>query len=172
MKHHQRTIGKNDEWLTPPEIFNALGPFDLDPASVQGRIGYSLPWPMASMNISPDMDGMKDAWWEDRQPGQKLRVWLNPPFNRYERPKWMKKMAEHGNGIMLIPAATETRAFFDYVWSKADAICFVKGRPHFHYVDGRRASFNCGTAIALIAYGKLNALVLETANLGKFIHLK
>ena len=78
-------------------------------------------------------------------------------------------MAEHGNGIMLIPAATETKAFFDYVWSKADAVCFVKGRPHFHYVNGKRASFNCGTAICLVAYGYKNVAALVRASLGKTV---
>ncbi len=83
----------------------------------------------------------------------------------------MKKMAEHGNGIMLIPAATETEAFFKYVWEKADAVCFVKGRPHFHYVDGTRAKANCGCSIALVAYGAENVAVLQAANLGQTILL-
>lgn len=188
MKHHQRTEGRNDEWLTPPEIFNALGGFDLDPASVELKQGETLPWPMATMNISPSMDGLRDEWWKDYEfSGRKLRVWLNPPFNRYERPKWMKKMADHGNGIMLIPAATETKAFMEHVWKKADAVCFVYGRPHFYVAAdttikrrnatpifikaGRRAPFNCGTAIVLVAYGEANAAILEQAKLGKYIHL-
>ena len=173
MKAHQRTIGKNDEWLTPPEIFNALGLFDLDPASIEGGIGHKLPWPMAEINISPSMNGLSDEWWAPLpMSGRKPRVWLNPPFNRYQRPKWMRKMAEHGNGIMLIPAATETKAFFDYVWAKADAICFLRGRPHFHHVDGTRAKGNCGCSIALVAYGKANARILASAKLGKTIRLK
>lgn len=81
----------------------------------------------------------------------------------------MKKMAEHGNGIMLIPAATETGAFAEYVWKQASAVCFIQGRPHFHFVDGKRASFNCGTAIALAAYGSDNARILDLAGLGKVV---
>lgn len=83
----------------------------------------------------------------------------------------MRKMADHGNGIMLIPAATETRAFDEFVWQRADAVCFVKGRPHFHYVDGGRASFNCGTAIVLVAYGQENVEILLNSGLGKTLRL-
>lgn len=154
MKHHQATIGQNDEWLTPPEILSALGEFDLDPAAPAER-----PWATAKDHYSLPADGLAAEWWG--------RVWLNPPFNRYMRPKWMKRMADHGNGIMLIPAATETEAFDLHVWQRADAVCFVKTRPHFHYVDGRRADFNAGTAICLVAYGLDNAKALEASNLGK-----
>ena len=156
MKHHQRTEGKNDEWLTPPEILRSLGEFYLDPCAPSRP-----PWVMADYiyRLSSGEDGLKLPWFN--------RVWCNPPFNRYVRPKWMAKMAVHGNGIMLIPAATETRAFFDYVWSRADAVCFVRNRPHFHYVDGRRASFNSGTAIALVAYGAANVLALQKSGLGQ-----
>jgi hypothetical protein len=173
MKAHQKSVGKNDEWLTPPDIFNALGLFDLDPAAVTLRPGQKLPWPMAQLNIAKEGDGLSPEWWAPNfTDGRKPRVWLNPPFNRYQRPKWMKKMADHGNGIMLIPAATETKAFFDFVWSKADAVCFVRGRPHFHYVDGTRARANCGCSIALVAYGKENAAILAAAKLGKTIRFK
>ncbi len=159
MKAHQRTVGKNDEWLTPPEILKALGDFDLDPCAPAVR-----PWSTAKEHISPPEDGLRYTW--------AGRVWLNPPFNRYARPYWMQAMAEHGNGVMLIPAATETEAFYDYVWDKADAVCFVKTRPHFYDVAGKRAKANCGCSIALVAYGRSNALALSKANLGKTILLE
>ena len=43
---------------------------------------------------------------------------MNPPYGS-ETPKWLKKLSEHGNGIALIYARTETRMFFNYVWDKA-----------------------------------------------------
>ena len=142
MKQHQSPEGKSDDWITPEWILAPLGAFDLDPCP--------YPW--------NGVDGLELEW--------EGRVWLNPPFNRYERPKWMRKMQQHGNGIMLIPAATETKAFYDHVWRHADAVCFIKGRPHFNRKDGRPAKYNCGTAICLVAYGKFNAVVLRKANLG------
>ncbi len=159
MKHHQRTVGINDEWLTPPEILRALGVFDLDPCAPARR-----PWPTAKRHIALPKNGLTSKW--------SGRVWLNPPFNRYARPEWMKRMAKHGDGIMLVPAATETEAFDAFIWRGATAVCFVKKRPHFHYVNGVRAKANCGTAIVLVAYGDSNAATLAKAKLGRVVVLR
>lgn len=161
MKAHQRTIGKTDTHLTPPEILAPLGVFDLDPACPS-----DMPRKTAKRCFTPVEDGLKQDWFG--------RVWLNPPFNRYERPKWMAKMAEHGNGIMLIPAATETAAFRKYVWERASAVCFLHGRPHFLDVDLKRSRANCGCSIALVAYDgafKVNRLRLEQSGLGTTLPL-
>lgn len=158
MKAHQSTVGKNDEWLTPPEIIDALGPFDLDPCAPVVRV-----WPTARKHYTMEDDGLSREW--------EGRVWCNPPFNRFERPEWMRRVAEHGNAIMLIPAACETEAFFSHVWEKADAVLFLKGRPHFHFVDGERAKMNCGTAICLVAYGRQNAERLSRSGLGHFVEI-
>lgn len=156
MKSHQRTEGLNDEWLTPSHIIQALGPFDLDPCAPANP-----PWRTAETQYSEH--GLEKPWFG--------YVWCNPPFNRYERPKWMAKMAYHGNGIMLIPAATETEAFDQHVWKRATSVCFLKGRPHFHFIDGARSKANCGTAIALCGYGHRATQKLIQANLGKTIVL-
>jgi len=95
----------------------------------------------------------------------KPRIWLNPPFGR-EAVKWLRRMAEHGNGIALIPARTETAMFYECVWGVADAVLFLKGRPHFHFVDGRRAPFNSGAPICLVAYGVANRDALISSGLG------
>lgn len=159
LKAHQLPNGgKSDEWLTPPCILSKLGAFDLDPCAPRIR-----PWDTASRHISLPEDGLKATWHG--------RVWCNPPFNRKERPIWMERMSEYGTGIMLIPAATETEAFDRFVWRRATAVCFLKSRPHFHFIDGSRAPFNCGTAIVLIAYGGFNGAVLEQSSLGKTIYL-
>jgi len=159
MKAHQSSTGKNDEWLTPRWILEPLGAFDLDPASPVRR-----PWPTARHHMTVEDDGLASKWFG--------RVWLNPPFNRYQRPKWMQAMAGHGNGIMLIPAATETAAFTKWVWKEANAVCFVATRPHFHLVTGERAKANCGCSIALAAYGEDNARILERSRLGATLRLR
>ena len=143
---------KNDEWLTPPELLAPLGDFDLDPCAPIVR-----PWNTAAWHYDLNDDGLAFEW--------NGRVWLNPPFGR-EAVKWLRKMAQHGNGIALIPARTETAMFYECIWGKADAILFVKGRPHFHYVDGRRAAFNSGAPICLVAYGQANVKVLQESGLG------
>lgn len=153
MKTHQRTVGKNDEWLTPPHIIEALGPFDLDPCAPITR-----PWDTAEHHYTIDDDGLSREWFG--------RVWLNPPFNRYQRPAWMRRMAEHGNGVMLVPAAAETEAFHEFVFGIAGALLFMRGRPHFHFVTGERAAANSGCTIALVAYGQDNVDALMSSRLG------
>ena len=149
---HQSAKMKNDEWLTPPEILYSLGDFDLDPCAPAVR-----PWVTARQHYTVQDDGLSKPWFG--------RVWCNPPFGR-EAIKWLHRMKEHGNGIALIPARTETAMFYETVWGSADGVLFLKGRPHFHYVDGRRADFNSGAPIALVAYGTDNLDTLGRSRLG------
>jgi hypothetical protein len=145
---------KTDEWLTPPEILERLGRFDLDPcAPVLSR----RPWSTADRHFTIEDDGLSCLWHG--------RVWMNPPFGR-EAARWMRRIADHGNGIALIPARTETAMFYESVWTRADAVLFIKGRPHFHRADGSRASFNSGAPICLVAYGQTNVAALLTSGLG------
>lgn len=137
---HQRPHrGITDTWLTPPEIVNALGPFDLDPCAAVGQ-----PWATASTMFTVEDDGMAQDWHGF--------VWCNPPFGP-EAGKWLDRLADHGNGIGLVPARTETRWFVGVVWERADAVLFLHGRPHFHHIDGTRAKANSGAPICLVAYG-------------------
>lgn len=149
---HQSARMKNDEWLTPPEIMRPLGKFDLDPCSPINR-----PWPTASNHFTIEDNGLAQPWHG--------RVWCNPPFGR-EAVKWLRRMVDHGNGIALIPARTETAMFYETVWGVADAVLFIKGRPHFHHVDGSRAPFNSGAPICLVAYGIENVSCLDRSGLG------
>lgn len=152
MSSHQSARMKNDEWLTPPEIVRACGVFDLDPCAPIVR-----PWDTARQHFTIEDDGLAQRWHG--------RVWCNPPFGR-EAIKWLRRMAEHGNGIALIPARTETVMFYETVWGAADAVLFIQGRPHFHYVDGRRAAANSGAPICLVAYGSDNVDALRASGLG------
>jgi len=149
---HQSACMKSDQWLTPPEIMAKLGRFDLDQCSPENRL-----WPTAERHITAKEDGLSCEWHG--------RVWCNPPFGR-EAVKWLRRMAEHGDGIALVPARTETAMFFEAVWDVADAVLFIEGRPHFYRVDGTRAPFNSGAPICLIAYGATNVEVLERCGLG------
>lgn len=42
----------------------------------------------------------------------------------------------------------------------------LRGRPHFHKVDGTKAKANSGCTIALIAYGDDNLKILRESGLG------
>lgn len=102
------------------------------------------------------------------------RVWMNPP---YGTPTivgpWMRRMAEHNRGIALIFARTETELFFETVWGRANALLFLKGRLHFHHVDGTRAAANAGAPSVLIAYGDDDATTLRDCSIpGQFVDLR
>jgi hypothetical protein len=159
MGGHQSARMKNDEWLTPPEILRVLGPFDLDPCSPVNR-----PWPTAGHHFTVLDNGLHQPW--------SGRVWLNPPYGA-EAAQWLRRLVAHGNGIALIFARTETAMFFDWVWPKASALLFIKGRLHFHFVDGRRAVANSGAPSVLIAYGDENAVSLSACGIpGAFVDLR
>ena len=152
LSSHQSQKAASYEWLTPPELLHALGAFDLDPCAPLIR-----PWDTACNHYTMADDGLKMPWVG--------RVWCNPPFGKYAS-AWVKRMCEHGNGIVLVPARTETKMFFEYVWGSASGVLFLRSRPHFHYVDGRRAQFNSGAPIALIGYGANNLAALINSGLG------
>lgn len=148
-----------DEWLTPPELLGKLGAFDLDPCSPINR-----PWATAGQHYTVLDDGLKKPW--------RGRVWCNPPYGA-EAARWLARLADHGDGIALIFARTETAAWVEHVWAKADAILFIAGRLHFHHVDGTRAAANSGAPSALIAYGVDCAKTLQSCGIaGAFVSLR
>ena len=162
MGSHHSAVALSTVRLTPPGILAALGGFDLDPCACP----EPRPWPTATRHVTPPDDGLAAVWHG--------RVWLNPPFG----PKplftaFMRRMAEHGRGIALPAARTETAVWFDSVWATAQGVLFLKGRPHFHRCDGTRAAANSGCPVALIAYGKEDAAILERCGLpGRFVALR
>jgi hypothetical protein len=152
-----RPVAGTHTWLTPPEIIEALGPFDLDPCAAPSP----RPWPTAARHIELPECGLTAEW--------QGRVWLNPPFGSYTG-QWLGRMALHGNGIALTFARTDTRMFRQHVWPFADGVMFLHGRPHFHAPDGTRATGNSGGPICLIAYGEDNARALQASGLrGAFL---
>jgi hypothetical protein len=136
---HQSARNLKDEWLTPPELIDALGPFDLDPCSPINR-----PWPTATDHYTRQDNGLIRPW--------RGFVWLNPPYGQATG-QWLARLADHGNGLALIFARTETAMFFEHVWRKADALLFFEGRLFFHHADGTRADANAGAPSVLVAYG-------------------
>lgn len=99
--HHSASALK-DEWLTPPEILQALGNFDLDPCSPVNR-----PWATARKHYTIKDDGLAQTW--------EGRVWCNPPYGQ-QTGVWLERLADHGSGTALIFARTETEAWFRHVW--------------------------------------------------------
>jgi len=104
---------KNDKWMTPPEIYNPLHEefkFNFDPCPInwteEDPSGLSMPWGTSTF--------------------------CNPPYSATA--KWIEKAsleAHKGKTIvMLINAVTDTKAFHEYIYNKAE-IRFLKGRIKF-----------------------------------------
>jgi hypothetical protein len=122
-----------------------------------------MPWKTAAVHYCRKVNGLSRSWHG--------RVWLNPPFDNSE--PWLRRMAQHGNGIALLAARTETELYFEHIWPVATSILFLKSRPHFHFPDGKRAPFNSGAPICLIAFGGgVNDHVLKMSKLGKWVRLR
>jgi hypothetical protein len=145
---HERVATGKEEWLTPPEIVQALGPFDLDPCAPVTR-----PWDTAARHYTIQDNGLAQPW--------DGRVWMNPPYGP-KTGQWLERLAAHGNGIALVFARTETRAFFSAVWDRADGVLFIKGRIRFYHADGRQAD-SAGAPSCLVAYGEENDWIIRDA---------
>lgn len=163
MGSHQSASAGTHTWLTPPEILQALGPFDLDPCACP----EPRPWPTAKIMWTREDGPLRREWpvgW---------RIWLNPPFGPKPLVRdFMMRLADHGRGTALLFARTETALFFEAVWARASALLFLQGRPHFHRQDGSRAAANSGAPVCLIAYGDGDAARLAESGInGKLVVL-
>lgn len=114
----------SDEWSTPLDYFATVneryGPFDLD--------ACCRPETAKAATYYVKADNALEQPWHGT-------VWCNPP---YSRPRaWCEKaVCEVGNGnairvVMLLPSATDTGWFHDWVWPFAD-VEFVRGRIRFY----------------------------------------
>jgi len=163
---HQTSIGKSQVHITPRHILEPLGAFDLDPCASD-----PAPWPCARVNLTEADDGLKRDWFG--------RVWLNPPFDRRSIGYWLSKMADHGNGIALTHARTDTAWFFKNIWNRASGLLFLRGRVIFHKPDGSQQTTlagrvaNSGAPVVLAAYGMQDMDVLGGCGLeGHFVPLR
>lgn len=142
------------DWLTPPEILQALGPFDIDPCASQFQ-----PWRTAATQFTIQDDGLARNW--------AGRVWCNPPYGPHAE-KFLKRMAEHGDGIALIFARTETRAFQEFCWARASGMLFMAGRIKFR-LPGGGTSGPAGAPSVLVAYGQQNLQALRRSGIRGYV---
>ncbi|WP_220033248.1 phage N-6-adenine-methyltransferase [Curtobacterium sp. MCPF17_011] len=151
---HESQNTETVEWYTPRWLIDAIGiHYDIDVCS-PGADKTAIP---ADRHYTITDDGLTSPW--------DGTVWCNPPYGR-ETGTWMTKLADHGDGIALVFARTDT-AWFQAAASRATAISFLAGRVKF--IDGRTGKpspGSPGSGSALLAYGQRAANALTTANLG------
>jgi hypothetical protein len=160
MSANQSGAYTKETWLTPPAILRALGPFDLDPCACH----EPRPWPTAAAHYAlPDDNGLALPWFG--------RVWLNPPYGR-ETGRWLARLADHGSGVALIFARTDTADFQAHVFGKATAVLFLAGRLTFYTAAGQPGKFNGGAPSCLVAYSLADAQALRDSGLaGRVVDL-
>lgn len=134
----RRNPAATDEWYTPKWILDALPAFDMDPsAPVGGPLYRHAPLWWTQLD-----DGLSKPWVG--------HVWLNPPYSAPGA--WMKRMADHDDGVALIFARTETKWWQDYVFGSASSVLFLRGRVRFVKPDGTVGA-SAPAPSALVAYG-------------------
>tara|TARA_R100001082_G_scaffold59354_1_gene32931 strand:- start:987 stop:1496 length:510 start_codon:yes stop_codon:yes gene_type:complete len=148
VKNFNTNTENKDEWLTPPYIPKALGVFDLDPCQP-----IKPPFTHATKGYNISHNGLSQEW--------KGRIWCNPPYGK-QTFKWISRLADHGDGIALIFARTDTIGFYEQVFNRAHGILFLKGRLKFHHVEGHTTN-TAAAPSCLIAYGLRNLIALEDA---------
>lgn len=144
---HQSASAKTTDWITPREIIQALGPFDLDPCACTPQ-----PWPCAAHQYTVADNGLLTPWYD--------RVFMNPPYSNYEIGGWLQKFQQHGNGIALVFARTDREDYHEYILHHADAILFRKGRITFYTPEGIEAPANGGAPNIFVAFGDRNVQAL------------
>ena len=104
---------KSDKWMTPPEVYDPLNEefkFNFDPCPIDWKEG--------------DADGLSIEWGTS--------TFCNPPYSKTA--KWIKKAYDESKKgkvvCMLINAITDTVAFHEYIYNKAE-IRFIRGRIKF-----------------------------------------
>ncbi|WP_106828110.1 DNA N-6-adenine-methyltransferase [Parabacteroides pacaensis] len=146
------------EWYTPQYIIESLGgKFDLDPCAP------AILWYTAHKCYTKEIDGLSQKW--------EGRVFLNPPYENPVVKHFVRRLADHNNGIALLYARCDNKMFFEDIFNRATSIKFLRDRIYFIRPDGTKGDRpGCGSV--LISYGKECDEILRKCSLpGKYIQL-
>lgn len=158
-RFHEPSIGRSDDWYTPPDIFHALRlEFDLDPCSPGD--GH---WVPARRCYTKADDGLARDW--------SGVVFVNPPYGRrHGHVPWLKKFIAHGNGIAIVRAYTSA-GWFHRLVPQCETLVFPAGKTKFIRPDGSvgRAP---GHGVVLLGMGGQANAALAGSGLGIFINLR
>lgn len=113
-----------DDWETPQDFFDKLNKefhFNLDPCADKNNH-------KCDCYFTKEDDGLSKDW-------SGHTVFCNPPYGAKSTAEWIKKCADESRNpntkvVMLIPARTDTKAFHEYIYHKAE-VRFIRGRLKF-----------------------------------------
>jgi hypothetical protein len=152
---HEKAVGDSVDWFTPAEFFAALGmTFAIDPCAGRDLVPARNVVPADRFLTAAD-DGLVRDWGSGR-------AFVNPPYGPLV-PRFLGRLAAHGDGIALVYARTETRWAQTFM-AAADAVVFMADRLYFVREDGYKGRAACGSM--LLVYGSANIAPVATARLG------
>lgn len=153
-----RTVNSQSvNWCTPLKYVEAVrkvfgGKISLDPCSnewsiVNAETEYRL----------PDKNGLRESW-------NYPTIYVNPPYGSDKENKttikhWLYKCAHarknYGSEVLaLVPVATNTGHWKEYVWGRAIAVCFLYDTRLRFLVDGKDEGKGAPMSCAMIYWNK------------------
>lgn len=97
-------------------------------------------------------------------------VWLNPPYSRPLVEQFIRKMADHNNGIALLVNRQDNVMWQEVIFPTAASMIFMRHRVQFLTHDGHAGKPFFGSC--LVAWGKENDAVLRCCGIeGKYVIL-
>ncbi len=145
------------DWCTPPKYVDAVrkvfgGRISLDPCSNE--------WSIVNAETEfclLEKDGLKESW-------DYLTIYVNPPYGSDKEREttirhWLYKCAHahkhYGSEVLaLVPVATNTSHWKEYVWGRATAICFLYDTRLRFLVEGKDEGKGAPMSCAMIYWNK------------------
>lgn len=152
-----RSVTSNSvDWCTPVKYVKLINTFfaghiDLDPCSNDDSI-------IDAMNkfVYPFKNGLLETW-------NYKNIYVNPPYGKFKETNttikhWFKKCYEanklyNSEVIALVPVATNTSHWKEFVFGKANSICFLYDTRLKFRIDGNENNKGCPMACCIIYWG-------------------
>jgi hypothetical protein len=163
-----RTVNSQSvNWCTPVKYVDAVkkvfgGKIALDPCSnewsiVNAQTEYCL----------PDQNGLKKSW-------NYPTIYVNPPYGSDKKrgttiKHWLYRCAHahknYGSEVLaLVPVATNTSHWKEYVWGRATAVCFLYDTRLRFLVKGKDEGKGAPMSCAMIYWNKSADTFMEVFN--------
>jgi hypothetical protein len=149
-------VSISQTWCTPPKYVRAVrevfgGTIALDPCSN----GHSVVGAAVEYRLPKD-DGLHSSW-------DYPTIYVNPPYGADRRrgttiKDWLRRCAkaheENGSEVLaLVPVATNTKHWKDFVWGVAAAVAFLYDTRLKFLVDGRDGGKGAPMSCAMVYWG-------------------
>ena len=156
---------KSRSWCTPPKYADAVyeffsGEVDLDPCSntyslIKAKKAFMLPyndglledWNYRTIFVNP-------PYGSDRERGTTIKDWIARCYKAHS--------LYFSEVLALIPVATNTKHWKDYIFGKASCICFLYDTRLKFWIDGKCDDKGAPMSCAMVYWGN---------NISKFIYI-